>query len=89
MSQTGVMKYQFFCFLSHVFFIIGLTASQVLRGSGKPYVDSLNSWSQWGHRLQFLLYYFNINDVIILMLFSYLSAKGVIFLNCTHNLYIQ
>ena len=42
-------KISIFLFLPHIFFIIGSTALQVLRGSGKPYVVSLKSWSQWGH----------------------------------------
>ena len=78
-SHTEVIKYQFFCFCLISSLLLVLQLYNFLRGTGKPYVESLNSWSQWGHRLQFLLLYFNINDVIIVMLFSYLSAKVVTF----------
>ena len=50
-----LLNLQIFLLLPHIFFIIGFTALQVLRGSGKPYMESLKSWSQWGHRMQFLL----------------------------------
>ena len=38
-------KISLFLFLPHIF-ISGFTTLQFLRGSGKPYVESLNSWSQ-------------------------------------------
>ena len=45
-----------FLFLPHIFFIIDFTALQFLRGSGNPYVKSLNSSSQWGNRFSTLIF---------------------------------